>query len=157
MNNTVSAAPTAGANYATYTKETTGSATPVVAKKNMDQLDFLNLLTTQLKNQDPMNPQSDTDFAAQMAQYSGLQQMQKLNDTMSKQSALSQMSSAASMIGKTVITTAADASGKPISGQVTSVAITPDGAVTLNIGDQNVPLSKIAGITRSPETKAIAA
>lgn len=44
--------------------------------------EFLNLLTTQLKYQDPLNPMQDKDSIAQMAQFSALEQMQNLNKTL---------------------------------------------------------------------------
>lgn len=53
-------------------------------KNTMGDLDkdaFLRLLTTQLGNQDPLNPTEDREFIAQMAQFSSLEQMQNLNDT----------------------------------------------------------------------------
>ena len=43
--------------------------------------EFLNLLVKQLQYQDPLEPSSDTEFIAQMAQFSSLEQMQNLNDT----------------------------------------------------------------------------
>ena len=46
--------------------------------------EFLNLLVKQLQYQDPLEPSSDTEFIAQMAQFSSLEQMQNLNDTFSK-------------------------------------------------------------------------
>lgn len=42
--------------------------------KALDQNDFLRLLVTQIQFQNPMNPKSDTDMAAQMAQFTSLQQ-----------------------------------------------------------------------------------
>ena len=47
----------------------------------LDRDAFLRLLTTQLSNQDPLNPTEDREFIAQMAQFSSLEQMQNLNDT----------------------------------------------------------------------------
>jgi len=40
---------------------------------------FLTLLIAQLKNQDPLNPMESTDFTAQLAQYSSLEQLFKVN------------------------------------------------------------------------------
>ncbi len=45
--------------------------------------EFLNLLVTQMRYQDPLEPSSDTEFVAQMAQFSSLEQMQNLNSTFS--------------------------------------------------------------------------
>jgi flagellar basal-body rod modification protein FlgD len=42
---------------------------------------FLQLLVNQLRNQDPLNPVNDKEFLAQMAQFSTLEQMQKLNNS----------------------------------------------------------------------------
>lgn len=47
--------------------------------KDMDKNAFLRLLTTQLANQDPLNPIEDREFIAQLAQFSSLEQMQNLN------------------------------------------------------------------------------
>lgn len=45
--------------------------------------EFLNLLVKQMQYQDPLNPSNDTEFIAQMAQFSSLEQMQNLNDSFS--------------------------------------------------------------------------
>ena len=49
---------------------------------------FLNLLVTQLQNQDPTQPQADGEFLAQLAQFSTLEQMQKMNDKLDALTAL---------------------------------------------------------------------
>ncbi|MTI57300.1 flagellar hook capping FlgD N-terminal domain-containing protein [Geosporobacter ferrireducens] len=50
-------------------------------KQELDKDAFLQLLVTQLRYQDPLNPMDDKEFVAQMAQFSALEQMQNLNKT----------------------------------------------------------------------------
>ena len=53
-----------------------------VFSSGLSKDDFLKLLITELKYQDAMNPMEDREFIAQMAQISGIEQMQNLNTTM---------------------------------------------------------------------------
>jgi flagellar basal-body rod modification protein FlgD len=53
-------------------------------KNDLDKDAFLRLLTTQLANQDPLNPIEDREFIAQLAQFSSLEQMQNLNKNVQK-------------------------------------------------------------------------
>ena len=72
-------------------------------KKSLGQTDFLKLLTTQMQNQDPMKPMDNTQFVAQMAQFSSLQGIEDLNETVSgfESSVQSnQVMQAASLVGK---------------------------------------------------------
>ncbi len=65
------------------------------SKSALNQQDFLQLLVAQLQNQDPMNPQSNTDMAAQMAQFSALQQSTEMSSSLN-------MIQANSLVGNTV-------------------------------------------------------
>ena len=48
----------------------------------LDKEDFLYLLVTQLQSQDPLNPMESTDFTAQLAQFSSLEQLRNVNASM---------------------------------------------------------------------------
>jgi flagellar basal-body rod modification protein FlgD len=62
---------------ATATQSAQSRAGAVLAKE-----DFLTLLVAQLQNQDPLNPSDPTEFTAQLAQFSSLEQLFNLNDSM---------------------------------------------------------------------------
>lgn len=80
--------------------------------------DFLMLLVTQMQYQDPLNPQSDTDFVAQLAQFSALEQMQNLNSTTIN-------SQAFNLVGKEVVIETESATGEKteVQGVVDYVTI----------------------------------
>ena len=86
------------------TPATTTSKTP--HKTQLDQSDFLKLMTAQLSNQDPFQPQSNDQMIAQMAQFSTVSGITQLNTTMSGiQSTISdnRIATAANFVGKTVL------------------------------------------------------
>lgn len=70
--------------------------------KELGKDDFLKLLITQLANQDPTNPMEDTQFIAQMAQFSSLEQMTNMNQAFERMASMLNSSKAADTIGKTV-------------------------------------------------------
>ncbi|MBN1980551.1 MAG: hypothetical protein JW795_03405 [Chitinivibrionales bacterium] len=53
-------------------------------KKELGKMDFLKLLTTQLKYQDPMNPTNNADFIAQLAQFSALEGTNNVESALTK-------------------------------------------------------------------------
>ncbi len=78
--------------------------------------DFLKLLITQLQNQDPTSPMENTEFIAQMAQFSSLEQMTNMSTSFTKMAAFINSSEAANTIGKKVEVNVGDTS---ITGIVT--------------------------------------
>jgi len=72
---------------------------------NLGKDAFLKILMTQLQNQDPTNPMSDTDFIAQMAQFSSLEQMTNMVTAVQSLTTMqekSQMISYSEFVGKDV-------------------------------------------------------
>ena len=57
----------------------TGTSTAAVEKESLGKDDFLKMLVAQLQNQDPLNPLDGTDFTAQLAQFSSLEQLDNMN------------------------------------------------------------------------------
>lgn len=90
----------------------TGSSSDTTNNPNavLNQADFLQLLVAQMENQDPMNPQSDTDMAAQMAQFSSLTASTASSSSLA-------MIQANSLVGNTV-TVQTDTNGDTTSGVV---------------------------------------
>ena len=105
----------------------------------MGKTDFLLLLSAQLRFQDPLNPQSDSDFAAGLAQFSSLEQMQNMNSSLE---AMSQFQSFG-LVGKYVIAeTLIDGKLTEVPGVVDSI-FTNNGVTYAQIGELVVPVSSI--------------
>lgn len=87
---------------------------------------FLKLLMTQMKNQDPTDPMKSTEYMAQLATFSQVEQAVKSNEKLDALLSSFALSQADSVIGRTVST--ADGS---VSGKVDSVKITSEGALAI--------------------------
>jgi flagellar basal-body rod modification protein FlgD len=88
------------------TTGTTGAQSQTSNMKSVGKDEFMKLLLAQLKNQDPLEPMKGTDFAAQLAQFSSLEQLTNLNDTLETQSVNQMMlgySQSVNMIGKEAV------------------------------------------------------
>ena len=80
----------------------TGSVPDRLPIQTLGQNDFLKLLVTQMTSQDPLNPQKDTEFIAQMAQFSALEQSKAMQADMAQLRTQQQIVQASELIGKTV-------------------------------------------------------
>lgn len=87
--------------------------------------DFLSLLTTEMKNQDPMNPVDDTQSMAQLAQFSALSATEELNKSFQNFQSNFGVLQSASLIGKSVTVSTPDASGNSstVTGTVASIEV----------------------------------
>jgi flagellar basal-body rod modification protein FlgD len=98
-----------------------GRASLTKASNSLDKDAFLKLLTTQLQNQDPLNPTDSTEFTAQLAQFSSLEQLSNINSTLSTlelYQASSNNAQAVGFIGKDIVATGHSIemkSGQPVS------------------------------------------
>ncbi|MBB3104998.1 flagellar hook assembly protein FlgD [Azomonas macrocytogenes] len=92
----------AGLSSTTNTKNTVSSADTSSLGKD----DFLQLLVAQLNNQNPLDPQDNSEFVAQLAQFSSVESLQNLNasvDTIRSNYNSSQALQASSLVGRSVI------------------------------------------------------
>jgi flagellar basal-body rod modification protein FlgD len=108
----------------------------------LNQNDFLKLLTTQLKYQNPLEPLSSADFATQLAQFSTLDGMQQLNSTMGNMLLLQSITQGSNLIGKQISYGAGVQTGR---GKVDSVQVV-GGELVLMVGGNAVPLNQVQGV-----------
>jgi flagellar basal-body rod modification protein FlgD len=113
----------------------------------LNQQQFLQLLTAQLKSQDPMNPVSATDFTSQLAQLGTVSGIQQLNTNIQQLLQLQQLSQGAALIGKTVsyITSGSSTTGK---GVVQAISV-ENGQLQVQVGNQQVPIGQVNGIVQN--------
>lgn len=80
----------------------TGGPAPAgpVPQINADFQTFLRMLTTQLQNQDPMNPMESSDFSVQLATFSGVEQQVMTNQLLTSLSARMELSELSSWHGR---------------------------------------------------------
>jgi len=111
-------------------------------KKSNDlgQAAFLELMITQMKNQDPLSPQSNSEFVAQLAQFSSVEGLEKLNTNFSSFTGnfmSNQALQASSLVGRSVSvegTTSILGDGGIVSGSYNLPASTKD--LKINISDE---------------------
>lgn len=118
---------------------------------------FMDLLVTQMKNQNPLEPAKNEDMLAQLAQFSSLEQMEELNENIiglavlqQSNALMAQLTNSSALIDKSV-QYSDPTSGAEKWGTVQSVKI-EEGLAVLNIDGQDVPLVNILEIGPDPTT-----
>lgn len=128
--------------------DTVSSTSNALSRANsMGVEDFLKILSTQLAYQDPLKPIDNQQFLAQMAQFTSLEQTQRLNDKMellvNNQASLQSIG----LIGRNV---RAQVNGTVLSGVVSALdfsSSTPMFTLTSNGASyQNIPLSQLLAV-----------
>ena len=134
------------------------SANQSTGSQTLGKDDFLKLLVTQLKTQDPLEPMQDKEFISQMATFTSLEQTTNMVDLL-KQFIQSQsttnLSSQAQIIGKTISWTQTDeatSESTTLSGIVNAVTL-KDGTITYVTQDgSNVDPATVISIENTNST-----
>src|SRR3954466_13719990 len=86
---------------------------------------FLQLLTTQLQNQSPLDPLDTNQFTQQLVQFASVEQQLKTNDTLSSLLTTTQASTTANAAGFMGLAVTADGSTATLSNGAASWTLTP--------------------------------
>jgi flagellar basal-body rod modification protein FlgD len=117
-------------------------------KQSLDSDAFMQLLVTQLRNQDPSSPMDTNQMISQTTQLAMMEKLTSLDSTNTENFALQMRIAAANLVGHTV--SYLDKDGVSQTGLASSVSYA--GAVPIvTIGDQKIPLDSISGVV-SPTT-----
>lgn len=100
--------------------------TPQTSKTAVDYQSFLRLLVAEMKNQDPTKPMDATQYVAQLATFSQVEQSVQMNTKLNQLLQSQTLAQADALIGRTIEL----ADGK-ISGEVVSVKLFSDGIVAV--------------------------
>jgi flagellar basal-body rod modification protein FlgD len=122
-------------------------------KKVLTTSDFLQLLTTEMNNQDPLQPMDNTAAMAQLAQFSSLDQMNQLSQNFSLMRADQTKYTAASYIGMQVTVTDSTSATGSTTGTVSAVDTATD-TPQLEIGGNYYPLSAVTKVELPSTTPA---
>jgi len=135
--------------------DTSGVVTGTL-ESDLDKDAFLQLLVTQMQNQNPLEPMSSTEMVAQLAQFSTLEQMQNLNvgfNTLSGNIDQLNFLSASNMLGKTVSGITVD--GTEIEGIVEKVQLNGS-LIYLTVDGELLSMARVLSIEDTPLEDAAA-
>ncbi|MEW6047021.1 MAG: flagellar hook capping FlgD N-terminal domain-containing protein [Bacillota bacterium] len=108
--------------------------------------DFLHLLTTQLRYQNPLEPMKETEFVTQLAQFSQLEAARNTTNLASRLLELQMLGASAGLLGRRVVLRPAG-SDEFVSGVVEKVKVV-EGTPWLVVNGQEFNLSDVAEILR---------
>jgi flagellar basal-body rod modification protein FlgD len=107
----------------------------------------MNLLVTQLKNQDPSKPMDSSQMVQQTTELGMMQEMSSVQTNTNASLALQLQGAASDLIGKTVSYT--DIGGNAASGVVTGVTFS-SGTPTVSVNGTTIRLSGVLGVSQTP-------
>lgn len=123
-------------------------STAAITSASNIQLDYMKLLTTQLRNQNPLEPMDNSDMTMQLTQFSQLSQLESMNTRFADVLKTAERDHAASLIGKEVSFIGQTSLGTTdlISGTVNQVVHDKGGNVFLGVGDYSLTLKDIISV-----------
>jgi flagellar basal-body rod modification protein FlgD len=134
------------------------SASALSTALNITPADFLQLITTQLQDQNPLQPTDPTQFLGQLEQMSEVSSMQSMQSSMTDLTstmASSQMANGAAMIGQTVLSPTPTAMLDTSGGSITGAVAPASGAKTVTINVTNSGGALVNSFQVTPATSGL--
>ncbi|WP_154792078.1 flagellar hook capping FlgD N-terminal domain-containing protein [Occultella kanbiaonis] len=122
--------------------------TPAAPKQTLDSEVFLELLVTQLRNQDPSSPMDTTQMIQQTTQLASMEQLTSLARLTEESFSLQMRSAAAELLGREV--SYLDADGATHTGIASAVSYA-DQVPTVMVGTERVALDAVSGLTATTD------
>lgn len=125
------------------------------ASPDLGQQDFLKIMVEQMRNQNPLEPQDNSQFFTQIAQFQTLDTMKSISDAISSLAEVSGLANSSSLIGRQVTASVPQSPDpetgfprpdKVVTGIVDRVTFDKDGSV-LEVNGLSIPTSKVTEIT----------
>ncbi len=112
------------------------------------RFDYLKLLVTQLRNQNPLEPMDNSEMASQLSQFASLEQLEGMNSTFGKVLAATQVSQAATLVGKLISYYSAE-DGSVLAGRVEHAEF-ENGEVRLMVDGSAIGLAEVLAVGNAP-------
>lgn len=106
----------------------------------LDKDAFLQLLVAQMKYQDPLEPTDNTEYVSQLANFSSLEQMTNMNESLATMSKASELQRASNLVGNFATVKVGD---QTVTGKVDAVEY-KDGSAYLSIEGNKYPISALS-------------
>jgi flagellar basal-body rod modification protein FlgD len=108
--------------------------------------DFINMMVTQLQNQDPLEPAKNSELLAQMSQIGQLQTATAMQDTLKGLVLQNSLGAAGNLIGK--IVEGLDDNGEPMDGLVTAVRVEKNEVMLELDNGKSLKLARVTSISQ---------
>jgi flagellar basal-body rod modification protein FlgD len=134
------------------------SASALSTALNITPADFLQLITTQLQDQNPLQPTDPTQFLGQLEQMSEVSSMQSMQTSLtSLQTSLqsTQMANGQAMLGQTVLAPSTTGTLDSSGGSVTGAVSVPSGATSVTVKITNASGALINSFQVAPATSGL--